>query len=127
MLPRRIFARIDYPLFSSEASITFSFEASLGRFSVAFFAPFRMDRTLSGVISEAPSFTFADAVMFVGRPFRIISLSKSTDRVYARFWGGISFSLSWIRFRLSATMQFSFLETAFRYSCSDISSLCLRK
>ncbi len=53
------------------------------------------------------------------------NIMKFTEGAF-RKWG-YEFSLSWIRFRLSATMQFSFLETAFRYSCSDISSLCLRK
>ena len=49
-------------------------DASFGRF----FTPFlRMLRTWSGDISEEPSFTLADAVMFVGLPDMVISLSKS--------------------------------------------------
>ena len=95
----------------------------MGRESVADFAPFRIERTLSGVISDAPSFTLADAVMFVGLPFMVISLSKRTESVYARFCGGIWSSFSWMRFRLSATMEDSLFDTAFRYSCSVISSL----
>ena len=90
-------------------------------------APFRIERTLSGVISDAPSFTLADAVMFVGLPFMVISLSKSTESVYARFCGGIWSSFSWMRFRLSPTIADSLFDTAFRYSCSVISSLYRRK
>jgi len=61
--------------------MTLSSEASLGRESVAFLAPLRIDRTLSGVISEAPSLTLAEAVMFVGLPLMVMSLSKRTERV----------------------------------------------
>ena len=66
---------------SSVTSMTLSLEACLGSESVAFLAPLRMDLTLSGVISEEPSLTLAEAVMLVGLPLMVISLSKSTDRV----------------------------------------------
>lgn len=95
----------------------------MGSDSVADLAPLRMERTLSGVISDAPSFTLAEAVILVGLPFMVMSLSKRTERVYARFCGGISSSFLCMRFRLSATMEDSLLDTAFRYSCSVISSL----
>ena len=59
---------------ASSISITFSVDASLGRF----FTPFlRMSVPDSGDISEEPSLTLADAVMFVGLPDMVISLSKS--------------------------------------------------
>lgn len=59
---------------ASSISMTFSVDASFGRF----FTPFlRMLRTWSGDISEEPSLTLADAVMFVGLPDMVMSLSKS--------------------------------------------------
>ena len=57
-------------------------------------ALFRIDGTLSGVISDAPSFTLADAVMFVGLPFMVISLSKSTEVCMLGSAGGIWSSFS---------------------------------
>lgn len=57
--------------------MTLSSEASGEIASVAFLAPFRMDLTFSGDISEAPSFTLADAVILVGLPDMVINLSKS--------------------------------------------------
>lgn len=59
---------------ASSISITFSVDASFGRFFTPFF---RMSRTWSGDISEEPSLTLADAVMFVGLPEMVISLSNS--------------------------------------------------
>ena len=49
----------------------------MGIASAAFLAPFRMDLTFSGDISDAPSLTLAEAVMLVGRPDTVINLSKS--------------------------------------------------
>ncbi len=74
--------------------MTLSLDACLGSDSVAVLAPLRIDRTLSGVMSEAPSLTFAEAVMLVGLPLSMSSLSKRTDKVYARFCGGILSSFS---------------------------------
>ena len=49
----------------------------MGIASAAFLAPLRIDRTFSGDISEAPSFTLAEAVILVGLPEMVINLSKS--------------------------------------------------
>jgi len=57
--------------------MTLSWEASVGIASAAFLAPLRIDRTFSGDISEAPSFTLAEAVILVGLPEMVINLSKS--------------------------------------------------
>jgi len=57
--------------------MTLSSEASVGIASAAFLAPLRMDLTFSGDISEAPSFTLAEAVIFVGLPEMVINLSNS--------------------------------------------------
>ena len=76
-LRRRIVARRVSLYASSVTSMTFSSEASVGIASAAFLAPFRMDLTFSGDISDAPSLTLAEAVMLVGRPDTVINLSKS--------------------------------------------------
>ena len=102
-------------------SMTLSSDACGGMDSAASFAPFSIERTLSGDISEAPSFTFADAVILVGRPDTVISLSKSKPTAYALFCGGILSIESCRSLRESDTMCCSFFCTAFRTCCSCIS------
>ena len=59
-------------------SVTLSLDASLGCFFTSLVAPFNIERTWSGDMSDAPSVTFADAVIFDGLPETVRNLSIRT-------------------------------------------------
>ena len=58
--------------------MTLSSDALVGCFFTSLVAPFRIERTWSGDMSDAPSVTLADAVIFDGLPETVRNLSMST-------------------------------------------------